>query len=412
MNPYLVFILAVLILGYLLNLVSAILELRALDPELPREFQGYYDEQKYAQSQLYTRTTTRFSLVQECFMLPVIIGFILAGGFNRVDLAARSFGLGSIGTGLVFTAIPALLMLLINLPFSLYSTFVIEERFGFNRTTVKTYILDTLKSILLACCIGGPLLALIFWFFERTGSTAWLYCWTAVSLAVLLLQFLAPVVIMPLFNKFSPLEDSELKKRILAYINTQRFNARGIYTMDGSKRSTRLNAFFTGFGRFRRIVFFDTLLDKLDPGETVAVLAHEVGHFKKKHLFKMTAASILQTGIMFALLSLFLDNKQLFAAFGMEHVSVYAGLIFFGFLYAPISSLLGILFHALSRKHEFEADQWAAVTAGAEDMISALKKLSVHNLSNLTPHPVNVILSYSHPPVLQRIRAIEKLSKK
>jgi STE24 endopeptidase len=412
MNPYLVFILAVLILGYLLNLVSAILELRALDPELPREFQGYYDEQKYAQSQLYTRTTTRFSLVQECFMLPVIIGFILAGGFNRVDLAARSFGLGSIGTGLVFTAIPALLMLLINLPFSLYSTFVIEERFGFNRTTVKTYILDTLKSILLACCIGGPLLALIFWFFERTGSTAWLYCWAAVSLAVLLLQFLAPVVIMPLFNKFSPLEDSELKKRILAYINTQRFNARGIYTMDGSKRSTRLNAFFTGFGRFRRIVFFDTLLDKLDPGETVAVLAHEVGHFKKKHLFKMTAASILQTGIMFALLSLFLDNKQLFAAFGMEHVSVYAGLIFFGFLYAPISSLLGILFHALSRKHEFEADQWAAVTAGAEDMISALKKLSVHNLSNLTPHPVNVILSYSHPPVLQRIRAIEKLSKK
>jgi STE24 endopeptidase len=412
MNPYLVFILAVLILGYLLNLVSAILELRALDPELPREFQGYYDEQKYAQSQLYTRTTTRFSLVQECFMLPVIIGFILAGGFNRVDLAARSFGLGSIGTGLVFTAIPALLMLLINLPFSLYSTFVIEERFGFNRTTVKTYILDTLKSILLACCIGGPLLALIFWFFERTGSTAWLYCWAAVSLAVLLLQFLAPVVIMPLFNKFSPLEDSELKKRILAYINTQRFNARGIYTMDGSKRSTRLNAFFTGFGRFRRIVFFDTLLDKLDPGETVAVLAHEVGHFKKKHLFKMTAASILQTGIMFALLSLFLDNKQLFAAFGMEHVSVYAGLIFFGFLYAPISSLLGILFHALSRKHEFEADQWAAATAGAEDMISALKKLSVHNLSNLTPHPVNVILSYSHPPVLQRIRAIEKLSKK
>ena len=413
MNPYLIFILAVLILGYLLNLVVAILELRSLDPELPPEFSDIYSREKYRQSQQYTRVSTRFSQVHDTFMLFIIITFILAGGFNQVDLMARGFGLGPITTGLLFTGILALLSTIISLPFTIYSTFVIEERFGFNTTTLKTFVLDLLKSVVLALCIGGPLLAAILWFFQATGNLAWLYCWIAVTFFILIIQFLAPVLIMPLFNKFTPLEDGELKQSITDYARAQQFAIKGIYTMDGSKRSTRLNAFFTGFGRFRRIVFFDTLVDKLNTDEIVAVLAHEMGHFKHKHIFKMMAASILQMGIMFYILSLFLGNGQLFAAFGMEHISIYGSLFFFGFLYTPVSTLLSIFFNLFSRKHEYEADAWAVTSTGrVQGLISGLKKLSVHNLSNLTPHPFNVFLNYSHPPVLQRIRAIEQLPVK
>jgi STE24 endopeptidase len=411
MNPYLIFILAVLILSYLLNLVIAVLELRALDPELPIEFKNVLNQKKYRKSQQYTRVTTRFSQIHETFILVVTILFILAGGFNKLDLIARSFGLDSIGTGLLFTGGLVLLSSIVGLPFSIYSTFVIEERFGFNTTTFKTFVLDLLKTTLLAICIGGPLLAAILWFFQATGSLGWLYCWLAVTVFILIIQFLAPVLIMPLFNKFTPLADGELKKAISDYAQAQQFAIQGIYTMDGSKRSTRLNAFFTGFGRFRRIVFFDTLVEKLSIREILAVLAHEMGHFKHKHIFKMMAASILQTGIMFFILSLFLGNQQLFAAFGMEHISIYGGLIFFGFLYAPFSTMISIFFNLFSRKHEFEADAWAVTSTGQpQKLISGLKKLSVHNLSNLTPHPLNVFINYSHPPILQRIRAIEQLT--
>ncbi len=412
MNIYLVFILAVLILSYLLNQVIAILELRALDPALPEEFSDVYDRQEYSRSQQYTRVTTRFSQVHDTFMLAITIAFILAGGFNQLDLAARSFDLGSIATGLLFTGGLALLSTVIELPFSIYSTFGIEQRFGFNKTTPKTFVLDLAKGVLLAICIGGPLLAAVLWFFQAAGDLAWLYCWLAITVFILVIQFLAPVLIMPMFNKFTPLPEGELKKNITDYAQKQHFAIQGIYTMDGSKRSTRLNAFFTGFGRFRRIVFFDTLVEKLRTGEIIAVLAHEMGHFKHKHIFKMMAASMLQMGIMLYIMSLFLGNRQLFTAFGMEHLSVYAGLIFFSFLYAPVSTLLSIFFNLFSRKHEYEADAWAVTTTGRPgQLISGLKKLSVHNLSNLTPHPLNVCVNYSHPPVLLRIRAIQQLSK-
>ncbi|MCW5213541.1 M48 family metallopeptidase, partial [Desulfobulbus sp. TB] len=349
MNAYLIFVLSVLVGGYLLDLVVSFLELRSLQPELPTEFRDVYEKEKYRKSQEYTKVTTGFSLIQETITLILTLIFILAGGFNAVDLLARSMGWGSISTGLLFTGILILLSFVLGLPFSIYSTFVIEERFGFNKTTVKTFILDLLKGVALAILIGGPLLAAVLWFFEITGSMAWLYCWLAVTLFTFVLQFLAPVLIMPLFNKFTPLEDGELKKGITEYAAQQDFALQGIYTMDGSKRSTRLNAFFTGFGRFRRIVFFDTLVEKLQPQEIIAVLAHEMGHFKKKHILKMMAASVVQTGLMFFILSLFLGNAQLFAAFAMEHISVYAGLIFFGFLYAPVSMLLAIFFHIYSR---------------------------------------------------------------
>lgn len=413
MNPYLIFILTVLAVGYALDLLLSFLEIHSLHPELPAEFRDVYDEEKYRKSQEYSRVTTKFSLLQETVTFVLTLLFILIGGFNAVDLLARNAGWGSISTGLLFTGMLLLLSFLLGLPFSVYSTFVLEERFGFNKTTAKTFLLDLLKGILLAGIIGGPLLAAVLWFFEVTGAMAWIYCWLAVTLFTFILQFLAPVLIMPLFNKFTPLKDGELKRGISEYAAQQDFALQGIYTMDGSKRSTRLNAFFTGFGRFRRIVFFDTLVEKLSPQEIIAVLAHEMGHFKQKHILKMMVLSVVQTGLMFFILSLFLGNEQLFAAFGMDHISIYAGLIFFGFLYAPVSMLLSVFLHIYSRKNEYEADAWAVETTEdqGEGLINGLKKLCVHNLSNLTPHPFNVFINASHPPVLQRIQAIRQLAQ-
>ncbi len=411
MNGYLLLILSILLVSYLLELLVALLNLRSLTPELPAEFVDTYDQEQYARSQEYTRVTTRFSLVQGTVSLAVTVAFILAGGFNVIDSLVRGFGFSSIPTGLLFTGLLTLLSAALSLPFSVYSTFSIEQRFGFNTTTIKTYILDGLKAMLLAVVLGGPLLACILWFFETCGPVAWIYCWIAAVVFILVVQFLAPVVIMPLFNKFTPLDEGELKAAITRYAAAQRFAMQGIYTMDGSKRSTRVNAFFTGFGRFRRIVFFDTLMDKLTPEEIVAVLAHEMGHYKRKHILSMMVLSILQMGIMFFILSLFLGNQGLFDAFGMEQISVYAGLFFFGFLYSPISTLVAIAFNAFSRHNEYQADRFAAESGGkAEALISGLKKLSVNNLANLTPHPLNVWLNYSHPPVLARIEALRRLA--
>jgi STE24 endopeptidase len=300
-----------------------------------------------------------------------------------------------------------LLSFIVSLPFSIYSTFKIESQFGFNRTTPRTFITDIIKSILLAILLGAPVLALILWFFENSGPYAWFYCWLGVILFSVVLQFLAPVLIMPLFNTFTPLQEGSLNEKITHYAKQENFKIQGIYTMDGSKRSAKLNAFFTGFGTFRKIVFFDTLVEKLSEDEIVAVLAHEMGHYKKHHIWKMMGASVFQTGLMFFLLSFFIKNPGLFEAFAMEALSIYASLVFFAFIYSPLNTLLSILFNYFSRVHEFEADRYAAHSTGKPEMlIQGLKKLSRENLSNLTPHPLMVFFSYSHPPVLERIRTL------
>lgn len=410
MNTWLIIILVILIGNYLLDLIVSTLNLKALSQKLPQEFEDVFDLEEYAKSQKYTRVTTGFSLIEGTTTLFITLIFLLAGGFNYIDTLVRGFNHGPIVTGLLFTGLLGLLSFIMGLPFSIYSTFIIEERFGFNQTTAKTFCMDILKGMILAVIIGSPILALILWFFENAGSYSWLYCWIGVVLFSIILQFLAPVLIMPLFNKFTPLDDGPLKEKITEYAQQQNFAMQGIFTMDGSKRSSKLNAFFTGFGQFRKIVFFDTLVEKLGTNEIVAVLAHEMGHFKLKHIYKMLFASILQTGIMFYLLSLILNNENLFAAFGMEHVSIYASLIFFGFLYSPVNLFVSILFNVRSRKHEFEADRYAAITTNMpEYLISGLKTLSQTNLSNLTPHPLHVFLHYSHPPVLQRVEELKKI---
>ena len=304
----------------------------------------------------------------------------------------------------------ALLSGALNLPFSLYATFVLEQRYGFNTTTVATFVLDRLKAMLLAALLGGPLLAAILWLFGTLGSKAWLLSWLVVTLVILVLQFLAPVLILPLFNRFTPLADGALKEAITGYAASQRFAIQGIFTMAGSKRSTRANALFTGFGRFRRIVFFDTLLDQLTTDEIVAVLAHEMGHSQRGHIPAMMALSVLQTGLLLFILSIFLNNQGLFAAFGMEYLSIHASLVFFGFLALPITALLAVGMNAVSRRNEYQADRFVAESGvDAEALISGLKKLSRSNLTNLTPHPLHVLLHHGHPPVLARIAALRRL---
>jgi len=409
MNNWLLLIIVFLLGDYFLEQILSYLNIKALDNKVPEEFQDTIDAEKYRKSQEYTRATSKFGLVQSTFSILVLLVFLLSGGFNSVDLFVRSFQQGSIVSGILYIGILLLLSSILALPFSFYSTFVIEERFGFNNTTIKTFCTDIIKGLFLSILIGVPILYLILWFFETTGGFAWLYCWIGLTLVSIVLQFLAPVLIMPLFNKFTPLEDGKLKEKVLSFAKEASFSIQGIYTMDGSKRSSKLNAFFTGFGKFRKIVFYDTLLEKLDEDEIVAVLAHEMGHYKKRHIFKMMAISICHTGLLFFLLSLFIGNENLFAAFQMDNLSTYGALIFFSFLFSPVNLLLGIAINVLSRKHEFQADHYAAdPPSRGKALVSGLKKLSVANLSNLTPHPAMVFFHYSHPPVLQRIQALQE----
>jgi len=410
MNIYAIIILAAIVVDFVLEIISNRLNLKSLTKELPDEFEDVYDEDTYAKSQEYTRTRTKFGFITGTFNLLLLLGFWFSGGFNWLDQWARSFEFGVIGTGLIFIGVLVIAKSIISLPFSLYSTFVIEERFGFNKTDAKTFVTDRLKGLVLSVLIGGPLLAGIIAFFEYGGAWAWLYAWLAVTAFSLIMQYVAPTWIMPIFNKFEPLEDGELRQAIESYADKVDFPLQGIYVMDGSKRSSKSNAFFTGFGNNKRIALYDTLIENHTTEELVAVLAHEIGHYKKKHIVKNMAISILHTGIMFVLLSIFLQVPALFEAFFMEEMSVYAGLLFFGLLYSPVETILGIFMQRMSRKHEYEADHFAASTIEEpEEMANVLKKLSKDNLSNLTPHPFYVFLNYSHPPALKRIKEIQKV---
>lgn len=407
MNIYLVVILSILVLDLILNVGVEVLNLRHLQPVPPDAFKDVVDAKTYRRSQEYTREKTRFGLIQRTVFTLALILFMVLGGFNFIDQQVRNLELSSVLTGLVYILILVVLSGLIDLPFRIYSTFSIEERYGFNRTTVPTFILDIVKGLGLLIVFGAPLLALVLWFFQATGKLAPLYIWVAVSLFQLFLTFIAPMVILPLFNKFVPLEPGELREAIENYARKQGFHLEGIYTMDGSRRSAKSNAFFTGLGKSRRIVLFDTLIKKHKPGELVGVLAHEMGHYKLGHVLKMVTISILETGLLLFLLGFFIENRGLFDAFRMESLSIYASLVFFSFLYLPVSRLLSIVTNVLSRRYEFQADRFVLETTDlSEDFISALKKLGADNLVNLTPHPVKVFLDYTHPPVLQRIQAL------
>jgi STE24 endopeptidase len=409
-NIYLIIILFALVGEFAIQSVVSYLNLRALDTRLPEEFKGFYDEEKYKRSQEYTITQTKFDYVTSTFYIILILVFILSGGFNYVDKFVRGFGFGPIVTGLLFFGVLFFAYDIISIPFSLYGDFVIEERFGFNKMNMKTFILDKLKEYVLVILIGSVILGGVLFFFEKTGAYAWLYAWAMATFFVLIAQPLYTMVIAPMFNKFTPLENGKLKEDIEEYAMKVKFPLKEISVMDGSKRSAHSNAYFSGIFK-KRIALFDTLIQKHSTEELVAVIAHEVGHYKKGHIIKGIVLSILHSGILFFLLSFFIRNRGLADAFRMEQTSVYAGFVFFGLLYSPIILFISIFKNYISRKYEFEADRFAAeTTRSVNAMILALKNLSISNLSNLTPHPLNVFLNYSHPPVLQRIKALRSSS--
>jgi STE24 endopeptidase len=412
MNLYAAIILFTILFGEVLDLVADLLNLKARRSDLPEEFTDVYDAETYRKSQEYVRVTTRFGFVTSAFGLLLTLIFWFAGGFNYLDRMVRDWGQHLIVTGVLYIGILVFIRTLLMLPFSVYETFVIEERFGFNKTTPLTFITDLLKAFALSVIIGVPLLVGVLAFFQYAGVYAWFYCWIVVTLVMIFLEFIAPTWIMPLFNKFIPLEEGELRNKILTYAQTVNFPVKNVFVMDGSRRSTRSNAFFTGFGNNKRIALFDTLIAKHTVPELVAVLAHEIGHYKKKHVLQGMVIGIVHTGVMFFLLSIFISHKGLFDAFYMEQMSIYAGLLFFGMLYAPIELILSIFLHILSRRNEYAADRFAAETIeNPEEMVRGLKNLARDNLSNVTPHPLYVFLNYSHPPDLERIRAIRNLSR-
>ena len=337
-----------------------------------------------------------------------LLVFWFAGGFGWLDRSTRGLGFGAVATGLAFLAGLGIARTLIGLPFAIWSTFVIEQRFGFNRTSPATFVTDRLKGLLLAIALGGPLLAAILWLFEIAGPSAWAWGWGISAVALVTIQFVAPAWIMPLFSRFTPLAAGSLRDAILEYGRAVGFPLADVYVVDGSRRSTKANAFFTGFGRHRRIALFDTLLSTLDPGAVVAVVAHEVGHWKRGHVPRGMVIGIVHLGAMFLLLRFFLGQPALFDAFGISRPSPAAALVLFGLVLAPVELVLSIVLHAWSRHNEREADRFAVeTTLDGPALARGLKRLSADSLANLTPHPLTVWLEYSHPPVLERIRALD-----
>lgn len=414
MTPNLLALLLVISLFLLwkLDFVATLLTLKNLKPELPLEFRDVWDEEKYAKSQDYERAGAKMGIISSIISLTVLLAFWFAGGFEWFDDWARGFGQGPIVTGLIYIGVLFILNFLVSLPFDIYHTFVHEEKFGFNQTTPATFIGDQVKSLLLAAILGIPFLALILWLFVAVPH-AWIYAWIATTALSLLMSYLAPSLILPLFNKFTPMEDGELKTAIHAMAEKCDFPLTGLFVIDGSKRSTKANAYFTGFGKTKKIALYDTLIADQSTEELVGVLAHEIGHFKKKHIIQRMGLSILQTAFIFFLLGIVTTPNSGFAetlaaAFQVDQVSVHVGLVIFLILFKPVSRLIAIGMSMLSRKHEFEADHYAAtVQETPNHLVSALKKLSAGNLSNLTPHPMEVFLHHSHPPVLQRIETLK-----
>jgi len=405
-NTIFIVIIAVLIFGFLLERILDTLNLKHSLPELPEELKGIFDPDEYKRSQFYKRDNTRFSFFTSSVSLVMMLLMFFLGGFGWLDNLVSTLTSSYIVHVLLFFGILAFVSDIITTPFAVYNTFVIEERYGFNRTRIKTFILDKVKGWILGAIIGGGLLALVTWIYLLTGSWFWLIALGVLTFFSIFMTMFYSNLIVPLFNKQTPLEEGSLRSKIEGFAEGVNFRLNNIFVINGSKRSSKANAYFTGLGPKKRIVLFDTLINDLEEEEIVAVLAHEVGHYKKKHTTTGLVISTLQSAITFYLFSLFVGVDSFAVALGGTEASFHLGLIAFGILYSPISMLIGLSTNLFSRYNEYQADRYAKEHFDSEPMISSLKKLSKNNLSNLTPHPAYVFFHYSHPPVLQRIRAL------
>ncbi len=402
-------IIAILVFDYLLERLLEYLNSRLWNNELPKELQGIYNAEKYKQSQEYTRTNTRFSIYSDTVSFLAMILMLLLGGFAFLDQQVWAVSSNPILMSLMFFGVLGLASELMGLPFSIWGTFFIEEKFGFNRTSIKTFILDKLKGLVLAALIGGGLLSLIVWIYMASGQWFWLIAWGAITAFTLFMFMFYSNLIVPLFNKQRPLDEGPLRDAIQGFSDKVGFKLKNIYVIDGSKRSSKANAYFTGLGARKRIVLYDTLIEDHSIEELVSVLAHEIGHYKKKHTLSGVIQSILQTGLMLFILSLFINKDVLPEALGAAQPSFHMGLIAFGLLYSPISLVLDMFGNTMSRKNEYAADRYAGVNYDPKALSDALIKLSVNNLSNLRPHPAYVFFYYSHPPLLKRLAALRKI---
>ncbi|WP_234047481.1 M48 family metallopeptidase [Luteolibacter pohnpeiensis] len=396
-----------------LEIVATILNLKAFPRAVPPRLSDVMDQEKLDRAHAYSRVSAKFNIIQSTASLALLLTFWFCGGFAWLDGFARSFSDQGVVVGLIFLSLLFLGQSLFSLPFSIYDTFVIEQRFGFNKSTPAVFLIDRLKGLLLAAVIGLPLTAGILWIFINVPN-AWLWAWAFVTVFQLVLTYLAPSLIMPLFNKFTPMPEGDLKNDIESLGQKCGFPLDEVFVMDGSKRSTKGNAFFTGLGKRKKIALFDTLMEKHSRKELLGVLAHEIGHFRCGHIKQRLMVGILQMAAIFFLLGMATDPhgqfaRLLFDGFGVSSISPHVGLVLFVILLEPVSKLLGVLAHAWSRKHEFEADAYAAKMTGESQPLSeALKKLSADHLSHPTPSALRVWLDYSHPPLLQRLDALEK----
>ncbi|WP_282135458.1 M48 family metallopeptidase [Seonamhaeicola maritimus] len=407
-NTLFYIIIAIIVLNFIVDKILDALNAKHYNDELPKDLQDVYDEEEYKKSQNYKSTNYKFGILTSTFSILLTLGFLVFDGFEFVDNIARSYSSNPIIVALIFFGIIMIASDILTTPFSFYSTFVIEEKFGFNKTTKKTFFLDKIKGWLMLAILGGGILALIIWFYQVTGKYFWLYAWGLIALFTIFMNMFYSKLIVPLFNKQTPLEEGSLRDKISAYAQTVGFKLNKIFVIDGSKRSTKANAYFSGFGSEKRVTLYDTLINDLEDEEIIAVLAHEVGHYKKKHIIFNLVASILLTGLTLYILSLFISQPILSHALGVETASFHIGLIAFMLLYSPISELTGLIMNVFSRKFEYQADDYAKNTYKGEPLITSLKKLSKNSLSNLTPHPAYVFMHYSHPTLLKRINNLRK----
>lgn len=398
----------ILLVSFVFERILDQLNLSKLSPELPPLADGIYDEEKYRKSQEYYRVNHRFSQLSSVFSFILMIAMLSFGGFGKLDIWLRQFTQDPVWLSLLFFGVIGIASDILSLPFSLYKTFVIEEKFGFNKTSIGLFVRDKIKSYLLAIILGGALIAGLVHIYLSTGEYFWILAWLVMTTVLIFVSMFYTSLLLPIFNKLSPLPEGELRTAIEDYCNKAGFTLNNIFVMDGSKRSSKANAFFSGIGKKKRIVLYDTLIANHSTEELVAVLAHETGHYKLKHTRTGLLVGIFQTGMMLYILSLFLGNGSVAPALGAIHSGFHLDLIAFGILYSPVSTILGILANVLSRKHEFEADAFARRTYRAMPLVTALKKLSADNLSNLVPHPAYVFIHYSHPPLLKRLSALLK----
>lgn len=402
-------IIGIVLLDYGVDQILDYLNQRHSKSDVPDKLKGLYNEKEYARSQAYQKVKGRFSFLTSAFSTSLTLVLLYFGGFGYINSILDPYVVDPILKSLAFFGVLFIMSDIINTPFSYYSTFVIEEKFGFNKTTLKTFLIDKIKGYALTIILGGLIGYALLWIVHELGSAFWLYALALITFVMLFMNLFYASLFLPLFNKLTPLEDGELKDRINDYAKKVSFPLDNIFVIDGSKRSTKANAFFSGIGKKKKIVLYDTLISDHSEEELIAVLAHEVGHFKKKHIVLGLCLGVLQMAVTLYIMSLLIFNEELSVALGAEGLEIHLNFIAFGILYTPISRITGLFMNALSRKNEYEADEYAATTYSSRPLIEALKKLSVSSLSNLTPHPLYVKAHYSHPTLLQRLEAMEKL---